>query len=157
MVWLDMLLLVCIMNNDEFVIADLFSTRKIWQNVYVRFAPEHDISKVNLNSIRFFVGANVIKLKRETKRVKLLELISAARIEFDRAADRLLPKNASTKPSFIASDKTLFRLIRCYFDPSIRESMQKVGNSLPKEEVDSRRKERDAYESLLDIYDDEVK
>jgi len=112
-----------------------------------------DISKVNLNNIRFFVVANIIKLKRKTKRVKLLELISTARIEFDQAADRLPPKNTSTKPSFIASDKTLFRLIHCNFDPSIRESMKKV----PKDEVDSRRKERDAYESLLDIYDDEVK
>jgi len=29
------------MMNDEFVIADLFSTEKIWQNGYVRFALKH--------------------------------------------------------------------------------------------------------------------
>ena len=118
---------------------------------------DFDIARVNLNNIRFFMGANNIKLKRETKRVKLLDLIAAARMEYDRAADRLLPKNASTKPSFIATDKTFSRVIHCYFDPSIRGSMQKLGNSLTKDEVDSRRKKDDAYESLLIIYNDSLK
>jgi len=118
---------------------------------------DFDIAKVNLNNIRFFMGANNIKLKRETKRVKLLDLIAAARMEYERAADRLLPKNASTKPSFIETDKTFFRVIHCYFDPSIRGKMQKLGNSLTKDEVDSRRKKNDAYESLLIIYNDELK
>ena len=89
-----------------------------------------DIHEVNLNNIRCF-----IILMEDTKRVMLLELISAARIEYDRAADRLLPKNASTKPSFITSDDTLFRIIHCNFDPSIREDMQKLGNSLCKDEI----------------------
>ena len=118
---------------------------------------DFDITKINLNNIRFFMGANNIKLKRETKRAKLVDLIAAARIEYERAADRLLPKNASTKPSFIETDKTFFRVIHCYFDPSIRVSMQKLGNSLTKDEVDSRRKKIDAYESLLLIYNDELK
>ena len=47
---------------------------------------DFDITKIN--NIRFFMGANNIKLKRETKRVKLLDLIAAARIEYERAADR---------------------------------------------------------------------
>ncbi len=118
---------------------------------------DFDIVKVNLNTLRFFMGVNNIKLKRETKRVKLLDLIAAARMEYDRAADRLLPKNASTKPSFIATDKTFSRVIHCYFDPSIRGSMQKLGNSLTKDEVDSRRKKDDAYESLLIIFNDSLK
>ena len=75
-----------------------------------------DITKINVNNIRFFMGANNIKLKRETKRVKLLDLIAAARIEYERAADRLLPKNASTKPIFIETDKTFFRVIHCYVE-----------------------------------------
>jgi len=116
-----------------------------------------DINKVNLNNIRFFMGDNNIKLRRETKRVRLLKLISAARIEYDRADDRLLPKKASTKPSFITSDDTLFRIIQCYFDPSIREGMQKLGNSLCKDEIDSRRNKTESYESLLGIYDDDMK
>jgi len=35
--------------------------------------------------------------------------------------------------------------------------MQKLGDSLSKDEVDSRRKKAEAYESILVIYDDEMK
>jgi len=117
-------------SKDEIVALGVKDVVLDKDNMVTRIG-KFDIIKINLNNIRFFMGANNIKLKRETKRVKLLDLISAARIEYERAADRLLPKNASTKPSFIETDKTFFRLIHCYFDPSIRESMQKLGNSLP--------------------------
>jgi len=72
------------------------------------------------------MGANNIKFKKETKTVNLLGLISAARIEYDRASDRLLPKSSSTKPSFVTSDDTFLRLSNYYFDPEIWEDMQKV-------------------------------
>ena len=143
-------------TKDEIVTLRVKDVVVDKDHLVTRIGP-FDIHKVNLNNIRFFVGANNIKLRRETKRVRLLELISTARIEYDRAADRLLSKNASTKPSFITSDDTLFRIIHCCFDPSIREDMQKLGNSLCKDEIDSRRNKVESYESLLGIYDDGMK
>ena len=73
------------------------------------------------------MSSNNIKLKKETKRLKLLELISNARTEYEIAANKLLPKNSGTKHAFLTTDNTIMRLISCHFDPEIRENMQKVG------------------------------
>ena len=120
-------------SKDEIVALRVKDVVLDKDNMVTRIG-KFDIMKINLNNIRFFMSANNIKLKRETNRVKLLDLIATARLEYERAANRLLPKNANTKPSFIESDKTFFRVIHCYFDPSIRVSMQKLGNSLTKDE-----------------------
>ena len=110
------------------------------------------IGKINLNNIRFFMSANNITLKKETKRLKLLELISNARTEYEIAANKLLPKNSGTKPTFLTTDNTILRLISCYFDQEIREEIQKIGSALSKDEVDSRRMKADAFEIILPLH-----
>jgi hypothetical protein len=71
--------------------------------------------------------------------------------------DKLLPKNAGTKPPFVTTDNTFVRVIQCYFDQSVRELMQSLGNCKSREELDIRGDKNSAYEALLNIYCDSVK
>jgi len=113
--------------------------------------------KITLNNVRFYMRKNSIKLLRKTRKHDLVGLIAKAKLEYDAAADKLLPKNAGTKPAFITCDITLTRIIACYFDSSIRSAMQSVGNSVTKDELDSRDFKFKAYSKLLELYNDPAK
>ena len=103
------------------------------------------------------MSKNSIKLLRKTRKHDLVGLIAKAKLEYDAATDKLLPKIAGTKPAFVTCDMTLTRIINCFFDSSIRSEMQSVGNSVSKNELDSRSMKCHAYSKLLDIYNDGTK
>ena len=130
---------------------------KLNENKEVTHFGTYEVDKVNLNNVRFFMSKNSIRLLRKTKKKDLLDLIAKARVEYDAAANKLLPKNAGTKPAFITDDVTIQRVINCYFDSSIRANMQSIGNSLCKDEIDSRDMKDQAVGKLLNIYNDATK
>ena len=99
---------------------------------------EHPIGKISLMLVRAFMSANDIKRKGQYLNKPLLNLIAQAKKEYDKSKEKLLPKSAATKPSFVTTDDTMERAIQVYFDQAIRSEMQLLGTSMNKDELDSR-------------------
>jgi len=60
------------------------------------------------------MSKNSIKLLRKTNKKELLGLIARAKVEYDTSSDKLLPRNAGTKPAFVTGDMTLTYTINLF-------------------------------------------
>ena len=75
--------------------------------------------------------------------------------EYNKKAENVLPKNVKTRPAFVKNEETLFRIIHVYFHESIRGNVSTLGNTLKREQLDTRRKRKMVFEVMLQFYNDE--
>ena len=98
---------------------------------------------------------NKLKTNRKRDKDSYLKIIESARVNYEKKHHLVVPKNASTRPTFASMDETLYRVMYVYFDESVREEVSQLGHQLTRAKLDTRSSNNDVYSKLLALYNNE--
>ena len=113
------------------------------------------IEKLSVLNLRLFITVNKLKTNRKRDRDSYLKIIESERVTYEKKHHLVVPKNASTRPTFASMDETLYRVMYVYFDESVREEVSQLGHQLTRAKLDTRSSNNDVYSKLLALYNNE--